>query len=181
MKSHPEGGCYGECYAYKNAITYGIDFTKSVSRKLTHENYGKVFNTVKYHRATWYRIGVAGDPCHDWDNTLEVCEILKSTWKVPVIITKHWIPLSDDHIQRLKNVSAVVNTSVSGLDTDAQTKYRVRQIKRLKDAGIESVSRVVSCNYGTSKWAKEAKEKQDYLLSLSPVIDNPLRATKSNK
>ena len=33
MKAHPDGGCYGECYAYKNAHTYGKDFHTSVSRQ----------------------------------------------------------------------------------------------------------------------------------------------------
>ena len=30
MKAHPEGGCYGECYANKIAIQYGFDFSKSI-------------------------------------------------------------------------------------------------------------------------------------------------------
>jgi len=180
MRARPDGGCYGECYANKTAERYGIDFTVSVSRKLTPWNRTTIFCTVRDHPAYWYRIGTAGEPCHDWDNTLEVCEYLQAAGKIPVIITKHWIPLSDDHIRRLKAVSAVVNTSVSGLDTDAQTKFRVAQIERLRAAGVRSVARVVTCEYGDSEWAREAKKKQDYLMTLEPVIDNPLRAIKSN-
>jgi hypothetical protein len=180
MAARPEGGCYGECYANKIAIQYGIDFTVSVSRKLTPWNRADIFCTVRDHANYWYRVGTAGEPCHDWDNTLEVLEWLQATKKKPVIITKHWIPLSDDHIARLKKVGAVVNTSVSGLDTDAQLKYRVAQINRLKASGVTSVARVVSCQYGDSEWAKAAKEKQDFLMTLTPIIDNPLRAYKSN-
>jgi hypothetical protein len=66
------------------------------------------------------------------------------------------------------------------MDSDAEVAYRVGQIKRLKDAGIRSVCRVVTCQYGTSAWARACREKQDFLLSLMPVIDNPLRARKSN-
>ena len=180
MAARPEGGCYGECYANKIAIQYGIDFTVSVSRKLTPWNRTDIFCTVRDHPNYWYRVGTAGEPCHDWDNTLEVLEWLQATKKTPVIITKHWIPLSDDHIARLKKVGAVVNTSVSGLDTDAQLKYRVAQINRLKAAGVTSIARVVSCQYGDSEWAKAAKAKQDFLMTLTPIIDNPLRAYKSN-
>jgi hypothetical protein len=181
MRARPEGGCYGECYAQKTAARYGIDFGVSVSRKLTTWNRADIFHTVKSYPASWYRIGTAGDPCHDWDNTLEVCEYLQATGKIPVIITKHWVKLTDTHLGRLKAVQAAVNTSTSGLDTDNETKHRVRQMARLQAAGIRTINRVVTCHYGESEWAQAAKKKQDYLLSLPyQVIDNPLRATKSN-
>lgn len=175
-----EGGCYGECYANKIAERYGIDFTVSMSRKLTPENRIGIFCTVRDHSSYWYRVGTAGEPCHDWDNTLEVLEYLQGTGKLPIIITKHWIPLTDEHIARLKVVGATVNTSVSGFDTDAQLRHRAAQINRLKAAGVTSVARVVTCEYGPTAWGVAAKAKQDYLLTLTPVIDNPLRADKSN-
>lgn len=180
MQAQPNGGCYGECYAQKTAARYGIDFSVSVSRKLRRKDRADIFCKVRDHEASWYRIGTAGDPCHDWDNTLDVCEALKATGKTPVIITKHWIPLSDMHLRRLKDLAAVVNTSTSGLDSDAQTKYRVDQIRRIEAAGVRSVNRVVTCEYGRSEWAISAKAKQDYLLSIGPIIDNPLRADSSN-
>jgi len=180
MASRPDGGCYGECYANKNAKQYGIDFTVSVSRKLTPWNRTDVFCAVNDHPASWYRIGTAGDPSHDWENTLAVCEWLLETNKTPVIITKHWIPLSDEQMARFARVGAVFNTSVSGLDTDAQINYRIAQIERIRAAGMRSVTRVVTCEYGTSEWAQAAKAKQDFLLTLTPIIDNPLRADKSN-
>jgi len=181
MNAHPEGGCYGECYANKTASRYGIDFITSVSRKLNSDNYGDVFFAVKDFYAPWYRVGTAGDPSIDWENTLSVCEALRGTGKIPVIITKHWKTLSDDDIQRLKNVNAVVNTSTSGLDTDAEIKHRVKQIERLRAAGLRSICRVVTCEYGNSEWAQQCQAKQDYLLSITPVIDNPLRASKNNE
>lgn len=181
LNAYPNGGCYNECYAYKIANRYGIDFSVSVPRKLTADNFGDVFCTVRDHYASWYRIGTAGDPSHDWENTLSVCEALRGAGKITVIITKHWKTLSDSDIQRLKNVHAVVNTSVSGLDTDAETKHRIKQIERLKAAGVVSVCRVVTCEYGDTEWALKCKEKQDYLLTLSPIIDNPLRASTTNE
>lgn len=180
LNAHPDGGCYGECYANKTATRYGIDFAVSVSRKIHLATFWKVFQTVQRHSASWYRIGTAGDPSHDWGNTLTVCEALRETGKVPVIITKHWKVLSDSSIQRLKTVHAVVNTSTSGLDSDAEIAHRVKQIERLKVAGVRSVCRVVTCRYGETEWAKRCNEKQNYLLSLSPVIDNPLRASQTN-
>lgn len=179
MRVRPDGGCYGECYAQKTAARYGIDFTVSVSRRLTPWSWRAVFCAVRDHWNTWYRIGTAGDPCHDWENTLEVCETLRDTGKAPVIITKHWITLADDQIDRLRALSAVVNTSTSGLDTEAEVKHRVRQIERLRDSGVRSVNRVVTCNYGDTEWGRERKAVQDYLLSITPIIDSLAHAKKT--
>jgi len=176
-----DGGCYGECYANKTATRYQINFSKSISRKVTSENSVTVFNTVKAHDATWYRIGTAGDPCHDWDNTIEVCEFLEQTGKVPVIITKHWEVATDKQLERLAGLGCVFNTSTSGMDTDEEIKHRVEQIERIKTFGMVSVCRVVTCEYGTTDWALDCTEKEDYLLSIKPVIDNPFRVGKNNK
>lgn len=180
MRAYPDGGCYGTCYANKTAARYGIDFTVSVPRILTDKSRREVFSAVKSHPSAWYRVGTAGDPCHDWGNTISVCEFLSESGKVPVIITKHWITLSDDDLARLKALRAVINTSTSGFDTDAEIRYRVRQIRRIAECGIRSINRVVTCRYGQSEWGREAHEKQQYLLSITPVIDNPLRVSKTH-
>ena len=181
MKARPDGGCYNECYANKIATRYNIDFTVAVSRKPGLRSWRQVYKIVRDYSASWYRIGTTGDPCHDWENTISVCEMLRTTKKIPVIITKHWKTLSDDNILRLRNLSAVINTSTSGLDSDAEIKHRVKQIERLKTFGLRSINRVVTCEYGSSEWAKAARAKQEYLLSIVPVIDNPLRLEKSNE
>jgi hypothetical protein len=132
------------------------------------------------HAVGWYRIGTAGDPCHDWDHTVAIVNALWHVHKVPVIITKHWMLMEDWHIAKLRRLGAVVNTSVNGMDTDGELRHRIGQLERLRSAGIKSVCRVVTCNYGASAWARACREKQDWLLSLEPVIDNPLRARKLN-
>ncbi len=181
MTAYPEGGCYGECYAYKNAHRYGFDFKTSVSRQfMGREHRGTLIKIMLQHDAGWYRIGTAGDPCHDWKHTVAIINAFWHLHKVPVIITKHWIPMEDWHLEKLRRLGAVINTSTSGLDTDDEIEYRVSQIKRMKEAGIKSANRIVTCLFGRSQWAKECKEKQDYLLSLTPIIENPLRASRSN-
>lgn len=180
MAAYPEGGCYGECYARKGSLRSGIDFSVAISRRLTASVSIDVFCAVRDFRANWYRIGVSGDPCHDWENTLEVCEFLAPTNKVPVIITKHWVALKDEHVARFKALGSVFNTSVSGIDTDAETKHRVKQMMRLREAGLVSSCRVVTCKYGETEWAKAAQKKQDYLMGLGDIIDTPLRASSIN-
>jgi hypothetical protein len=181
IRAYPRGGCYGECYANKNATRYGFDFKKSVSRQfMGREHKGTIIKAMLNFRAKWYRVGVAGDPCHDWTHTVAIVNALWHVHKVPVIITKHWLTLEDHQIDKLRHLGAVVNTSVSGMDTDDELSHRLGQLERIRSMGIQSVCRVVTCHYGNSAWARSCREKQDYLLSLTPVIDNPLRARKSN-
>lgn len=181
MAAYPGTGCYGACYAATTAHQYGRDFTVAVSRKPAPWSWRTVWQQVRDFDANWYRIGTAGDPCHDWDNTVEVCELLKTTGKHPVIITKHWQKLTDEHLARLRDVGAVINTSVSALDTPAELRHRLKQIERVRSAGIKSVARVVSCNFGTTEWGNYRRKLQDELLTLSPMIDNPLRIPKTDQ
>lgn len=180
-KTYPEGGCYGECYAFKNAKRYGIDFTKSVSRQfcgLWHRT--TLLKLLLSNRSTWYRVGIAGDPCHDWTHTISILRDFRWSKKIPVVISKHWITLSDKQISDLHWLKATVNTSVSGMDTDHELTHRLLQFNRLRNAGINSILRVVTCKFGNSSWARSCNEKQEFLLSVDPIIDNPLRASKNN-
>lgn len=181
MAAYPDGGCYGECYAAKTAKMYGRDFTKSVERQWQGiDHRATIIKAMMAYRAGWYRVGTFGDPCHNWTHTIAILRELRWTKKTPVIITKHWRTMTEKHLDDLRWLSAIVNTSVSGMDTDDEIAHRVGQIKRLRDAGVKSVCRVVTCNYGDTEWGRAAREKQEHLLSLSPVIDNPLRISTKN-
>src|SRR3990167_8800036 len=181
MRRYPEGGCYDECYAVKTAARYGIDFATSVSRQFCgREHRDTIVRHMMSLPAKWYRVGTAGDPCHDWTHTIAVLRALRWTGKTPVKITKHWVSMTDEQIEDMRWLNVVVNTSTSGLDTDQEICHRVKQLERLRDAGVVSVCRVVTCEYGVSEWARACRDKQDFLLSLTPIIDNPLRLRKSN-
>jgi hypothetical protein len=181
MAAYPDGGCYGECYAHKNARTYGFDFRVSVSRQfMGREHKGTIIKIMNTVQTGWYLIGTAGDPSYDWNHTVAICNALWHTHKIPVIRTKHWRTLEDWQIEKLRRLRAVINTSVSGMDSDSELKHRIGQVERLRAANVRSVCRIVTCCYGTSEWARTCKEKQDYLLSLAPIIDTPLRARKLN-
>ncbi len=118
-----EGGCYGECYAAKIAVRYGIDFEMSVVRGFVDrwQHRDILVRQIRQHPLSWYRIGVMGDPCHDWDHTIAVIRNLRPAEKTAVIITKHWKPLTDDHLSKLLELDVVFNTSNSALDTEAQS------------------------------------------------------------
>jgi hypothetical protein len=181
MMKYPNGGCYGECYAKKIADLYGYDFGVSVSRRLLdREHTATVRRMLNKIYCGWYRIGTLGDPSHDWDNVITVCKAISYTGKIPVIVTKHWVRLSDAQIEKLKKLKAVFNTSTSGLDTDDEIKYRVSELMRLRSFGLKSVCRIVTCKFGKTIFGNECNEKQEYLLSLHPIIDNPLRLSKTN-
>jgi hypothetical protein len=176
------GGCYGECYAAKIATRYGIAFEQSVTRGFVDrwQHRDILVRQLRQHDLTWYRIGVMGDPSHDWTHTLAVIRHLRPAEKTAVIVTKHWKVLTDDHISQMLDLDVVVHTSTSGLDTEAQTRHRVGQYERLQHYGIRSINRVVTCAFGDTEWARDCQRRQDYLLTLGPVIDTPLRVLPTN-
>jgi hypothetical protein len=124
MKKYPNGGCYGLCYAAKISKAHGYDFKNSVSRIISNKyslqlrlfdefyNMGdrNIFKIVENHKLSWFRIGTMGDPCHDWQLTHDVCEWLYRV-KIPIIVTKHWLPISNKLLLKLKNKGVIFNTS----------------------------------------------------------------------
>lgn len=181
MKAYPKGGCYGLCYAKSSATLYGYDFPVSVSRRPEESERKKLETTIRNHEASWFRIGNMGDPCHDWDNLVETCEWL---WKIktPVIVTKHWMAISDSHLQRLLPCNVVFNTSISALDTPAEIKHRLKQWERIRDFGIRSIMRIVSCEFGETERGKAMAEVQADMFTRAGdlAIDNPLRIPASD-
>lgn len=194
MSKYPNGGCYGLCYASKMAKLYGYDFSKSVSRSIIHKktkqlplfsgvfiNHPKtIFNVTKNHNMQWFRVGTMGDPCHDWQLTAELCEWLGCV-KTPVVITKHWLAMPEDILARIKKTGAVFNTSISSLDTEDEISHRLEQFNRLKDSGIRSALRIVSCKFGNTPKGRALNRVQEKLFTNSPVIDNPLRIPQTDR
>ena len=182
MKAYPDGGCYGLCYANSSAKLYGYNFPVSVSRTPVDSERKHIEKTVRKHPASWFRIGNMGDPCHDWENTVVTCEWLHKI-KTPVVVSKHWRAMSDDHASRFNACGTVFNTSVSALDTDAELTERLAQWTRLRDAGMRSLLRIVSCEFGETENGQRLADIQRGLFETAGdlVIDNPLRIPASDQ
>jgi hypothetical protein len=180
MQKYPYGGCYGLCYAFNIADSMNFNFRKSVSRHINGFDREHIEDVVKRHSLSWFRIGTMGDPSHDWDLTIEVCSWL-SKYKIPIIITKHWIQATDNQLIQLALCGAIVNTSISPLDTIDEILYRLEQFKRLKSFGVKSILRIVSIKPGYTDLGIKLKKYQDKLFKYEPFIDNPLRIPVDDK
>jgi len=186
MAAHPCGGCYGLCYAARISRLYGKDFAKSISREMVQDpsqtefcfvgeiGANEIWQAVKNHPLSWFRIGTMGDPSHDWPLTLRVAEWLH-TLRTPIIITKHWVLLADDQLAKLSALGAIVNTSISALDSQEERDHRLGQYNRIQAAGIKSILRVVTCKFGDTENGRRLSAIQENLLSNKHIIDNPLR------
>jgi hypothetical protein len=192
VQAHGARGCYGLCYAAACAAYRGLDFTSGAIRRIRQDDgqgslfrvpgvggSGAVYRLVKNHSLEWFRIGVNGDPSHDWATTVEVCEWL-GTVKVPVVVTKHWLELPGYYLPLLREAGVVFNTSISALDTDEERRHRLGQFERMREAGLRSVLRIVTCKFGTTETGEKLNAIQAELLKIRPAIDNPLRIPKSD-
>lgn len=177
LKAHPDGGCYGLCYACKVATRYKYDFTKAVSRLASPKELSNI--RIKIERASekFVRIGTMGDPCHDWKWTIDVCRGIVGS-KPIIIVTKHWIALEDYQMEDLGQLDVIINTSISALDTAEERKHRLIQYNRYKKFG-KSVLRIVSCKFNTDTLeGAQLNNIQEELFKNDHVIDNPLRISK---
>jgi len=141
----------------------------------SHTQAKMIERTIKAAPFGFFRIGTMGDPCHAWEETVQTIEWL-APYAIPVIITKHWRRASDDQLRRLVQCGAIINTSVSAIDSQVRLAWRKAEIRRYAEIGGTSVSRVVSCDFNTDDPIGERMGSvQRQLFSLRPMIDNPLR------
>jgi hypothetical protein len=182
MAARKAHGCYDACYAATIAKFRGIDFAKSVVRKVHSRAQAiQIERRVKAAPDGFFRVGTMGDPCHAWQETVDTIEWL-SQFAVPVIVTKHWLRATDDQFKRLIKCGTVLNTSVSALDRRNELKHREREMGRYADFGGHSVARVVSAEFDvTNPEGERMNAIQDRLFALPFVIDNPLRVSRAHQ
>lgn len=181
MRTRPGTGCYGTCYAAALYKFRGFDFATSVVRTArTPESRRAIEDAVAQAPRGFFRIGTIGDPSHAWEETVNTVEWL-SPFARPVIVTKHWMRATEEQYRRLVACHAVLNTSVSALDTDAELSYRLKEVRRFEMCGGDSVARVISCKFNREHpEGARMGEIQDRLFMLRPVLDNPLRVATTH-
>lgn len=189
---HSENGCYNDCYAYKTAKRYGIDFSKSINRHFINEQHKNIIvKNIEKIDMPFIRIGCSGDPSEDWEHTFDVIKQLRTTNQLSlfdissskqiVIITRHWKKMTDKHLETLKQFNVCVNTSVSALDSNELLESCLNEYNRLKKY-CNSVLRVVTCDFNTSNdKGMNLSLIQKKLLENENVIDTVFRPSSKNR
>jgi len=187
-----ENGCYNDCYAYKTAKRYGINFGVSIERHFENESHLKeIVNKIEKIDMPFVRIGCAGDPSENWQHTLSIIDKIRnkkqlslfdvSSGKQIVIITRHWNKLTDEQLNEIKKYNICINTSVSVLDTPELISTALIEYNRLKPF-CKSCLRVVTCDFNEQTTQGKAKaELQRMLLKNEFIIDTVFRPSKKNE
>jgi hypothetical protein len=185
-------GCYNDCYAYKTANRYGIDFSKSVNRSFKNEQHRNlIVKQIEKIDMSFIRIGCSGDPSEDWEHTIGIIKQIKensqlslfdiSSKKQIVIITRHWNVLTDEQLKEILKYNICINTSVSALDNDYLISKSLNEYERLKKY-CKSILRIVSCDFNESNEIGAFKaEIQRKLFKNESVIDTVFRPSSKNK
>lgn len=187
-----EKGCYNDCYAFKTAKRYGIDFSNSVLRSFENEQHRNlIIKQIEKIDMPFIRIGCSGDPSENWGHTINIIKQIRessqlslfdiSSTKQVVIITRHWSVLTDEQLQKISKYNICINTSVSALDNDYLIAKSLNEYERLKPY-CKSVLRVVTCDFNElNNIGKEKAEIQRKLLKNESVIDTVFRPSKKNE
>jgi len=175
IKNNPKG-CWGLCYAKKIADFRGIDFSKSVQRRIKNlKQIRDIAKLIMSKKVEFVRIGTMGEPCHYWEHTINVINFIYKCNKPIILITKHWIRASDEQLKKLGDMGVIINTSLSPLDTNGQIEYRLEQYNRYKKYG-KSILRIISCEFNKdNKEGERLANIQSELFKNELVLDNPLR------
>ena len=185
-------GCYNDCYAYKTAKRYGIDFSKSIERKFENETHRNlIVKQIEKIDMPFIRIGCSGDPSENWQHTINIIKQIKensqlslfdiSSKKQIVIITRHWKTLTDNQLNELKKYNICINTSVSALDNERLINKSLNEYNRLKPY-CKSVLRIVSCDFNEqNETGKIMAEIQRKLFKNENTIDTVFRPSSKNE
>lgn len=187
-----KNGCYNDCYAFKTAKRYGIDFSKSIERHFINgQHRNSIVKKIEKIDMPFIRIGCSGDPSENWQHTINIIKSIRDEKQISlfdikskkqiVIITRHWKILTDDQLNEISKYNICINTSVSALDNDNLIKKSLKQYHRLKKY-CKSVLRVVTCDFNEDNViGKEKSEIQRILLKNENIIDTVFRPSKNNE
>lgn len=187
-----KNGCYNDCYAYKTAKRYGIDFSKSIERHFENETHRNlIVKQIEKIDMPFIRIGCSGDPSENWQHTINIIKQIKensqlslfdiSSKKQIVIITRHWKTLTDNQLNELKKYNICINTSVSALDNEYLIKKSLNEYNRLKPY-CKSILRIVSCDFNEqNETGKKMAEIQRKLFKNENIIDTVFRPSNKNE
>jgi len=185
-------GCYNDCYAYKTAKRYGIDFSKSIERNFENEQHRNlIVKQIEKIDMPFIRIGCSGDPSENWEHTINIIKQIRensqlslfdiSSKKQIVIITRHWNTLTNNQLKEISKYNICINTSVSALDNERLIKKSLDEYNRLKYF-CKSVLRIVSCDFNEDNLiGKEMAEIQRKLFKNELTIDTVFRPSSKNE
>lgn len=176
-------GCFNDCYAADIAKRYGYDFSKVVRRYFESDKHAaSIIKKIDKIDMPFVRLGTMGDPSEDWEHTISILDEIKECKKEIVVITKHWVNLTESQLRRICKLNICINTSVSALDDNEVLKNGLHQFERIKPF-CNSVLRVVTCDFNLENDAGMALDEiQSHIVGIDDrYIDTVFRPSKGNK
>jgi len=172
-------GCFGDCYAARNARIYGYNFTENVLRDFESEKQRlSIIRKIDNLKFPFIRVGNSGDPSENWEHTIKILESVKECNKEFVIITKHWNKLTQNQLNRIALLNICINTSISAIDENLHDS--ISQYESIKPY-CNSVLRCVSFDFNTKNENGASFDLlQNWIFQNYDVLDTIFRCGKSN-
>ena len=162
-KTNNGHGCWWGCYAKFICKRLPVDFDEPVPQILDESTLWPQLRRVKQ---SLIRVGIMGDPCHDWSVTVAACELVHRARKTPVVITRQWDIPTKDELVRMFEAGTLIHATICAFDSDSFLESRARIAKVYLDLGGKWVWRVVSFHFDeTTEEGQRLWARQDSLVS----------------
>jgi len=187
-KTNKGHGCWWGCYAKFICKRLPVDFDEPVPQVLDAATLWPQLRRVKQ---SWVRIGIMGDPCHDWSVTVAACELVHRASKTPVVITRQWDIPTKDELPRMFEADTLIHATVCAFDGDRFLEPRVKMAEDYLRFGGKWVWRVVRFHFDDStEEGRRLWARQDSLVPTGPVsvpekrpliLETPARLMKGER
>ena len=187
-KTNKGHSCWWGCYAKFICKRLPVDFDEPVPQVLDESTLWPQLRRVKQ---SWIRIGIMGDPCHDWSVTVAACELIHRVRKTPVVITRQWGLPAKDQLVRMFEAGTLIHATICAYGSDSFLEPRVTMAKEYLALGGKWVWRVVSFHFddmtegGLMLWARQDSLVLGGLGSVGEnypmILETPARMIKGAK
>lgn len=176
----PSKICYGSCFAARAAFNAGFNFGKRVENILDEEVFLSDLDVLPKSQG-YLRNGWNSDPSWSWGKALRLSELIHSSGRHTIFITKCFIAPSEAIMRGLAALGVELRVSVSAFDTKSQLDCRINAIEDYRKHGGVAIPLLMTTRFKDPSLNVKQDEIFQYVVEHDlPAAENSLRFKDSS-
>lgn len=172
--------CYGNCFAARAAFNAGFNFGKRVENILDEEIFLSDLDALPKSQG-YLRNGWNSDPSWRWNKALRLAELINSSGRHTVFITKCFLAPDETIMRSLAALGVELRVSISAFDTKSQLDCRIKTIENYRKHKGVAIPLLMTTRFkDQSLNVKQDKIVQYVVESDLPAAENSLRFNASS-